>query len=255
MSEEKELKETSEKKSLSRRHFLKNTGLAIGGMAIGGGLVAALNPNQEEKTKGENSATKKEVKNFHQALMYFTPQQFSIVEAATERIFPEDENGAGAKKLHVAYFIDHQLAGGWGTGAKEYTQGPFFIGEVTQGYQGHLNRQQIFDIGLKSLDDYSVQNFKKGFAELEASEQDDVLTVFSEGKVELKGISSSYFFNLLRAATLEGAYSDPLYGGNYNMQGWIMKKFPGHQMSYASIIESDTFQNVKPQGLSSQHAH
>ena len=58
--------------------------------------------------------------------MYFTPEQYRTTEAAAERIFPKDKNGPGAKELLVAYYIDHQLAGGWGMGAKEYISGPFY---------------------------------------------------------------------------------------------------------------------------------
>lgn len=249
MSNEKETVKTTEK-GITRRNFLKNTGIAIGGIAIGGGVVSALNPQKED-----NSHAKHPSVNYNQALMYFNQDQFQIVEAAVERIFPEDENGPGAKKLQVAYYIDHQLAGGWGTGAKEYTQGPFFPGEPTQGYQGHLNRQQLFDIGLKGIEDYSLQKYKKRFKDLETSDQDEILTKLSEGEVPLKGVASAYFFSLLRSATLEGVYSDPLYGGNHNMEGWKMKNFPGHQMSYLNIIENDKFQKINPQGLNSQHKH
>ncbi|HIS29141.1 MAG TPA: gluconate 2-dehydrogenase subunit 3 family protein, partial [Candidatus Avamphibacillus intestinigallinarum] len=57
-----------------------------------------------------------------------------------------------------------------------------------------------------------------------------------------------------RSATLAGAYADPIYAGNENMDGWKMKDFPGHQMSYIQDIEKDKFQKIKPKSLSSmQH--
>jgi gluconate 2-dehydrogenase gamma chain len=251
MSQDKDVKE---KTGLSRRDFIKNTGLALGGIALGGGLVSAINPKKETRNDHSSHSDGSSIA-YDQALMFFNQDQFAIVEAAAERIFPEDENGPGAKKLNVAYYIDHQLASGWGTGAKEYTQGPFYPGESTQGYQGHLNRQQLFEISLKGIEDYSLKTYKKSFKDLEAEEQDDVLTELSEGSLSFIGVNSAYFFNLLRTATLEGVYSDPLYGGNRNMEGWKMKNFPGHQMSFANIIESDKFHKIKPQGLNSQHKH
>ena len=54
---------------------------------------------------------------------------------------------------------------------------------------------------------------------------DEILTAFQKGDIEMVGVTSAFFFALLRAATLEGAYSDPMYGGNRNMDGWRMKGF------------------------------
>ncbi|WP_249869155.1 gluconate 2-dehydrogenase subunit 3 family protein [Oceanobacillus saliphilus] len=252
---------TNDQKSLdaidsSRRKFLKNSGIAAGGIAVGGALgsLLGINGNGEPAAPASTTPTSNPTENHNQALMYFTPEQFAITDAATERIFPEDDNGPGAKELLIAYYIDHQLAGGWGTGATEYTSGPFFPGEPTQGYQGRLNRQQIFTIGLKGIQDYSQKTYQKNFPQLTAEEQDAVLTEFADGNVTLSGPTSSHFFSELRAATLEGAYADPLYGGNAGMAGWEMKNFPGHQMSYLNIIEEE-FTEIKPQALNSQHNH
>lgn len=73
---------------------------------------------------------------------------------------------------------------------------------------------------------------------------DEVLTAFQKDEVKIPGASSAMFFGLLRSATLEGAYSDPMYGGNKNLEGWKMKGFPGHQMAYISEIEKDEFKNM-----------
>ncbi|UZM99676.1 gluconate 2-dehydrogenase subunit 3 family protein [Lysinibacillus sp. MHQ-1] len=78
---------------------------------------------------------------------------------------------------------------------------------------------------------------KKSFNDLDGKQIDEILTAFQKGEVEMVGVQSAFFFTLLRAATLEGAYSDPMYGGNRNMEGWRMKNFPGHQMAYISQIE------------------
>ena len=240
-------------KRSSRRKFLKNSGLTVGGLIAGGALGSLLGDKEAPKTEVQ-SQPQKTFENPNVALMYFTPEQYRITEAATERIFPKDHNGPGAKELLVAYYIDHQLAGGWGTGTKEYTSGPFYPGEPTQGYQGRMNRQQIFGIGLKAIQDLSLKTYENPFEKLSEEEQDAILTEFAEGKVELIGMKSDYFFSVLRSATLEGAYADPLYGGNKDMEGWKMKNFPGHQMSFVNIIEEE-FTVVEPAALNSQHSH
>jgi anti-sigma factor RsiW len=74
-----------------------------------------------------------------------------------------------------------------------------------------------------------------------------------QDEVAMSGVNSAFFFRLLRAATLEGAYADPIYNGNNNMDGWRMKEFPGHQAAYINVIESDTFQKIEPKSLGSMH--
>lgn len=37
--------------------------------------------------------------------MFFNQEQFKMTEAAAERIYPEDENGPGAKALGVAFLL------------------------------------------------------------------------------------------------------------------------------------------------------
>ena len=57
--------------------------------------------------------------------------------------------GPGAIGLDVPYFIDHQLAGNYGSNSKEYMQGPFDVGAPTQGYQSRLTRAEIFRQGIQ----------------------------------------------------------------------------------------------------------
>ncbi|WP_066071797.1 gluconate 2-dehydrogenase subunit 3 family protein [Neobacillus soli] len=236
--------------SLSRRKFIRNTGFTVGGLAVGG-VLGSLLPRTREKDKNE---TPVKAENFNQALMYFTPEQFRITEAATERIFPKDELGPGAKAVGVAFYIDHQLAGDWGFNAREYMQAPFFKGEKVQGYQGRLKRRDIFDIGLREIQNHSMAVYKKDFTKLTDEEQDAILKDFEGDKVNLTTISPSGFFQMLRSATLEGTYSDPLYGGNKNMDGWKMRKYPGSQMAYTDIIDKD-FKKINPQSLKSHMNH
>src|SRR5690606_7453318 len=177
-----------------------------------------------------------------QALQYFSNRDvFEILSQATERIFPEDENGPGAIGLGVPYYIDHQLAGKWGINAKMYMQGPFYEGTPEQGYQTQLKRHEIVDLGLEAIEKYSQSEFKDRFVSLEGEQQDEVLKALESDKVEIPGIKSSFFFEMLRQATLEGVYADPLYGGNKDKQGWVMKEYPGVLMTYAEHVESEEF--------------
>lgn len=235
-------------KKTSRRDFLKKSGYVTGGL-IGGGMLGGVIGNRAWNTNTE-IVTPEEVQQFDQALQYFKSNaDFTILSHATERIFPADEHGPGAIELGVPYYIDHQLAGRWGVNTKEYRQGPFHKGEPNQGYQSSLNHHEVFDLGIEALEQYSQSKFNNNFIKLEAEAQDEVLIDFDENKVDMVIISSNLFFELLRKLTLEGVYADPLYGGNKNLQGWKMKEFPGVQLSYTEVIESEDFIDMDPVSL------
>ena len=236
---------------LSRRKFIKNTGYVAGG-AIGGGLLGSLFGTNllgnNQKTAPKNIAG--EEGSYNRALMYFTKiKDFKVLSAATERIYPEDENGPGAIELGVPYFIDHQLASGYGNNVGEYTLGPFSAGTDYQGYQSPLKRNEIFLEGIKNIEAESQNDYDASFTELEGEQQDEILLKFEADEVKLKHVSSAYFFDQLRSATLSGTYADPLYGGNANMEAWRMKEFPGSQMSYLQEIDSKKFIKYEPSAL------
>jgi len=241
-----------EKKKTSRREFLKKSGYVTGGV-VGGGLLGGLLGSEFWSGEQQTSVAPATQQHDH-ALQYFTNMnEFNILAQATERIYPEDENGPGAIGLGVPYYIDHQLAGKWGMNAKMYMQGPFHEGEPEQGYQTPLKRHEIFDLGIEALENYSQSNFNDGFRSLEGEQQDEVLIAFENNEVDLPGTSSSHFFELLRETTIEGVYADPLYGGNRNMEGWRMKEYPGVQMTYAQEVETEEFLEIEPSSLHNTH--
>ncbi|MGX9136289.1 gluconate 2-dehydrogenase subunit 3 family protein [Rummeliibacillus sp. JY-2-4R] len=240
-------------KDITRRDFLKTTGIATGTL-VGGGIIGGLIGYNSNKTgaptKNAPSNTANKTAETSQGKMFFTTDKdFNILAAATERIFPKDDLGPGAIDLGVPYFIDRQLAGQYGSNSKEYMQGPFGSGLATQGYQSRLTRAEIFMQGVQSLESEAQKRYKKSFTDISDKERDVILTAFQKDEIKMKGVTSAFFFSLLRSATIEGAYSDPLYGGNRNMDGWRMKGFPGHQMSYINVIEKPGFQKIEPRSL------
>ncbi|QUG40163.1 gluconate 2-dehydrogenase subunit 3 family protein [Psychrobacillus sp. INOP01] len=257
MSEQEKNAPYLDKRS-SRRTFIKNSGLTVGGVVLGGALGSLLGKDSTTQTHETGVHSTATAVNFNQALMYFDKAQFDTIDAAAEQIFPKSEVGPGAKELLVTYYIDHQLAGSWGLNSKEYMSAPFYPAEASSlfGHQTHLNRQQIFNLGIEALNSEAAKQYKAKFSEITEEEQVSILQAFEEGEVTLNGaVTSTYFFALLKSATIEGAYADPLYGGNKDMAGWKMKNFPGHQMSYANIIEKDEFVKIEPTSLNSQHKH
>ena len=77
----------------------------------------------------------------------------------------------------------------------------------------------------------------KAFAELAASEQDEVLKALESGQAQLKGgVSAKSFFELLLQNTIEGFFADPIYGGNRDMAGWRLIGFPSARYDYRDFV-------------------
>ena len=248
-----------------RRNFLKNTGLVAGGL-VGGSLFGGLltggldKKNTNDKPAGSNGNKGVEAT---QARQFFTRHQdFKVLMASTEQILPEDELGPGAIKLGVPYYIDKQLAGRWGVNAYDYRHAPYSVNldksDQTAGPGGEqsiLDRGMIFLLGLRKMDEESQKRFDVTFDQATEEQQIEIMTDIEANNVEMRGVKASEFFILLKQATLEGAYSDPLYGGNINMEGWRMKEYPGAVASYANYIESDEFKKLDPVSLRDYQGH
>lgn len=234
----------------TRRRFLKNTGFAIGGVA-GGTILGSFLPLQS-KNKDETATKDDAVKATPtEARMFFSRyEDFVVLEQATERILPKDDNGPGAIELGVPYFIDKQMAGTWGINGTDYRLGPFITDEPTVD-QSSLTRGQILISGLRKMNEESNKRFDTTFDKAEEDQQIEILMDFESSKVKMYGANAGSFFGLLRELTMEGAYSDPLYGGNRDMAGWKMMEFPGAVPSYADIIESEEFVKKDPISLTS----
>lgn len=273
MTDDHNKKDTDENFDPNRRKFIKTTGVFAGGI-VGGSVLGGLLTNQFQ-SKPEEKVQPEVIADLQEARVFFDRREdFAVLSAATERLFPKDKNGPGAIELAVPYFIDKQLNGSWGTNAHAYMEGPFpvnpFVREYEhkdvkqskQGpnaetlpgipgarYQTRLNRGEIFIRGLRTMEKVSVDRFNKNFEELEGNQQDEVLTAFEKGEITMPGVSSKTFFNLLFQTTIEGAYADPVYGGNKNMMGWKMKEYPGPRMAYAADIEAEEFIVMEPESL------
>lgn len=236
----------------TRRRFLKNTGLALGGVA-GGSLLGGLFVNQSEDESSTKSDEDNKPPRTRGREFFARYEDFLVLAAATELIFPEDDEGPGAIGLDVPYFIDKQLAGTWGVNDDDYRQGPFPEKKLKEApdtaNHARANRGQIFLDGLRTMNKESQKRFETTFDEATEEEQGEIMTDLETGELNMRTLPSEGFFELLKDATMQGAFSDPLYGGNKNMDGWRMKEFPGAQTSYADVIEEEDFVEMEPVSL------
>src|SRR5690625_3859827 len=100
--------DNGDSKDVSRRSFLKNTGIAAGGV-IGGAVLGGVVGNSFRSDEKTGEVPKVD---YSEARQFFKREEdFEVLSMITERIFPEEETGPGAIELGVPYYIDRQLAG------------------------------------------------------------------------------------------------------------------------------------------------
>src|SRR5699024_11969759 len=86
--------------------------------------------------------------------------------------------------------LDNQLAGSYGYNTHEYMQGAFYKGEPTQGYQGKLNRVDIFRNGIKVMDKEANERHDQNFDELDGKQIDEILTDLQKDNIILNDVKT-----------------------------------------------------------------
>jgi gluconate 2-dehydrogenase gamma chain len=223
-------------KRLSRLKLLKLGAAGAAGVAAGG----VLGGEAEAKEKPAQPPP---------PLKFLTKPEFALVTAMAETIWPTDELGPGARVAGVGYYIDGQLASGWGMGQRWYMQGPFVQPQDSgHGWQTPMVPRDIYRASLPAFDAYAVSKYGKPYVELPATTQAQALDDLRLGRVpvSLSGATTfagSDFYAMFRQNVLEGMLSDPSYGGNRDMVGWKWVGFPGSPMrgggQYAKWIFND----------------
>ena len=214
---------------LTRRSFVKAVGTATA-VPTAGLLAPVARPAVREGTTPDlpNSAEK--------AYLFFNAAEARFIEAACERLIPADECGPGALGAGVANFLDKQLGGAWGAGERLYRSGPWQSGTPTQGYQLPFTPAELFRTSLRAL----IRNLAADgvlFDELPGEAQDEYLSSVEGGGHDLDGVPSGVFFDMLLKMSVEGFFSDPVYGGNRNMAAWRMIGFPGAYADYFEAVD------------------
>ncbi len=168
--------------------------------------------------------------------LFFQSDEAKFIEAACERLIPADAVGPGALIAGVPNYLDKQLNGAWGAGERLYRSGPWLKGTASQGYQLPFTPAELFRIALQSI----LLDFKKRqqvFWELPSDAQDQYLKTLEHAAQELGGVPATVFFDVLLKMTIEGFFSDPVYGGNRGMVAWRMIGFPGAYADYYEAID------------------
>lgn len=183
--------------------------------------------------------------------LFFNTTEAAWVEAAVNRVVPADELGPAGVALGIAAFIDGQLAGAYGQGAKMYLEGPWPAGTPQQGWQLRMTPAACYRAAIPRIDAHCQAALGAAFATLTETQQDGVLAGLEDSSIDLVDLPGHLFFRLLRMHAMQGLFCDPIYGGNRNKLGWKLVGFPGVYGNYVDVIDryADRPFEVEPAGI------
>ncbi|WP_210168518.1 gluconate 2-dehydrogenase subunit 3 family protein [Bradyrhizobium tropiciagri] len=226
---------------ISRRTLIHGTGV------IGATMLPIASPAQEGGGHNDASSTPSTAADARAAqqptYLFFNSEEATFIEAAIARLIPKDDRWGGALEAGVANYIDKQLAGAWGTGERLYRSGPWQPGTPSQGYQLSFTPAELYRTALAAINKALAQT---PFAQMSADRQDKYLASLEQGGTDLGGVPSDVFFSHVWQSTLEGFFSDPVYGGNHNMISWRMIGFPGAYASYYELVDKHGIKIDRP---------
>lgn len=130
-----------------------------------------------------------------------SPAQIAALRAAFSRIIPPDEYPGAVEN-----------------GVEEYLTGQFT--------RDLASTAPLYQTGLAALDSEAGERYGKTFAQLDAAQQDELLTAVESGDVQTEWvISPRRFFEMLVNHSAEGFYGDPGNGANLDKNSWQMIGF------------------------------
>ena len=167
-----------------------------------------------------------------------TEAEAAFLQAAADTIIPADALSPSASQCGVIDFIDCELAGPYGEGARLYRDGPIEKGKPEHGYQLGLTPSDFFADGIAAAEAWTQARFGRSFAALGETERGEALAAMESGKAEFAGFGAKEFFEALLTIVMEGFFADPYYGGNRDLAGWKMLGYPGLMADYQAAIET-----------------
>ena len=235
--------------SIPRRSFLKGAGAA--GTAVATALSGALPAPAQAQTAPPAKDARPPAPLAADALLTLTATEAAFLSAAYDTFIPADRLSPSGTDCGLVTYIDRQLAGAWGNGARFYRNGPFLQGKPEQGYQLPLTPREFFAAGIKAANAWTRKNYGKDFDRLAPAERDAALKAMDAGKAEFVDFKAKPFFEALYQSAMEGFFADPIYGGNRNKVSWRMVGYPGLPASYGAKAETYRGKklNIEPQSI------
>jgi gluconate 2-dehydrogenase gamma chain len=232
---------------ITRRRFIVIGALATTGVSLFGFADAARAKTYHGAMPGSSGTTANPDAVSGVGYLFLSSEEKVFVEAAVARLIPADALRPGALEAGCVLFIDRQLAGAYGRADHWYMQGPWPEGDEQQGMQSRMSPAETYRAGIRAVNDYCSARFTgKTFSELAPDDQDQLLGMLEKGEPELQGVKAKGFFAMLLQNTIEGFFSDPLYGGNRDMVGWKLIGFPGARYDHRNVVDKHGEQYILP---------
>jgi len=215
--------------TIPRRNFLLGAGTAVAA-----GLAPLTAPEEAKAAEPPAAAAPPEP----EPLLSLSATEAAFLSAVADTMIPADELSPSGTDCGIVTYIDRQLAGAYGAGAKMYRSGPFQRGKPEQGYQLALTPRQYFATGIAAANDWARKTYGKDFDRLSEADRAAALFAMEHGQAQFENFSAHAFFSRLHAMVMEGFFADPMYGGNRNKASWAMLGFPGLPATYADKVEA-----------------
>ena len=217
-------------KDVPRRDVLK--GGALAATALGAGALPRAAEAQALRSEPAPPPAAPE------PLLTLTADEAAFFSAAYDTIIPADRVSPSGTDCGCVTYIDRQLAGAWGNGAKLYRNGPFLPAKAEHGYQLPLSPREYFAAGIKATNAWAVKTHGKTFDRLSPSDRVAVLTAMETGQAQFDGLEAKPFFEALLQSAMEGFFADPMYGGNRDKISWRMLGYPGLPATWGAKAEA-----------------
>jgi len=159
----------------------------------------------------------------------FSQDEAAFIETMVNIMCPADGMTPGGVDCGLAIYIDRQLAGEFGKGARRYKHGPWAPGKPQLGYQLPMTPEQYFKAGIASANAACGARFNgKPFDQITPAQADAFLSDLGAGKVTDEHLPLPAWFNeLVYPLFAQACFADPIYGGNNNKVFWKMVGYPG----------------------------
>lgn len=212
--------------NVPRRSFLKGAGAGALAATAGAALPRAAEAQPAPVTPPAGPQA--------EPMLTLTATEADFLSAAYDTIIPADQLSPSGTDCGLVTYMDRQLAGAWGNGARMYRNGPFLPGKAEYGYQLPLTPREFFAAGIKAANAWSVKTYGKEFDRLSQQDRTQALSAMEQSRAQFEGFDAKQFFEAVLQSAMEGFFADPMYGGNRNKVSWRMVGYPGLPATWAN---------------------
>ena len=175
-----------------------------------------------------------------------TATEQAFISAAADTIIPADDLSPSGSDCGVAVFIDRQLAGAYGSGARLYRQGPFPKAKPELGYQLALTPREFFRAGIEAANELTRKTYGKDFDRLAEKDREAALKTLEEGKARLPRLQQ-HACSSTRCCRSRWRASSPTRctAATATWPSWKMVGYPGLPATYREEIKTLSRQEVR----------